>query len=103
MARPIRINIRGGIYHVTARGNNRQVIFHDDRDAAHFEELLEETAERFRVKILAYVVMGNHYHVMVQTPEANCSEALWRIQIEGVGQEGRGRGLHGHLHGPETT
>ena len=47
MARPIRINVEDGIYHVMSRGDNRKVIFHDDRDGEHFEELLGELAKGF--------------------------------------------------------
>jgi putative transposase len=81
MTRPIRINVRDGIYHVMSRGDNRKVIFHDDRDGEHFEELLGEMRERFRVKILAYAAMINHYHLMIQTPEANCSAAIQWLNI----------------------
>jgi putative transposase len=81
MSRAIRINVEYGIYHVMSRGDNRKVIFHDDRDCEHFEELLGEMSERFRVKVMAYVAMINHYHVLVQTPEANCSAAIQWLNI----------------------
>jgi len=81
MARPVRINVKDGIYHVMSRGDNRKVIFHDDRDGGHFEELLSEISERFRVKIQAYVAMINHYHLLIQTPEANCSAAIQWLNI----------------------
>jgi len=81
MARPLRVDIEGGWYHVTARGDHRQVIFRDDRDHGHFVELLEEMSERFRVGVMAYVCMGNHYHVMVRTPDANLSRAIQWLNI----------------------
>ena len=59
MARPLRVDIEGGWYHVTARGDHRQYIFLDDRDHGHFAELLEEIRERFRVGVMAYVCMGD--------------------------------------------
>jgi putative transposase len=81
MARPLRVDIEDGWYHVTARGDHRQVIFSDERDHGHFVELLEEMSERFRVGVMAYVCMGNHYHVMVRTPEANLSRAIQWLNI----------------------
>ncbi|MEI6788639.1 MAG: hypothetical protein WCL49_09190 [bacterium] len=53
MARPLRVDIEDGWYHVTARGDHRQEIFSDDRDHGHFVELLEEMSERFRVGVMA--------------------------------------------------
>jgi len=81
MARPLRVDIEDGWYHVTARGDHRQEIFSDERDHGHFVELLEEMRERFRVGVMAYVCMGNHYHVMVRTPEANLSRAIQWLNI----------------------
>lgn len=81
MARPLRVDIEDGWYHVTARGDHRQVIFRDDRDHGHFVELLEEMSGRYRVGVMAYVCMGNHYHVMVCTPEANLSRAIQWLNI----------------------
>ena len=81
MARPLRVDVEDGWYHVTARGDHRQVIFNDDRDHGHFVELLEEMVERFRVGVMAYVCMGTHYHVMVRTPEANLSRAIQWLNI----------------------
>jgi len=81
MARPLRVDIEDGWYHVTARGDHRQVIFRDDRDHAHFVELLAEMREQFRVGVMAYVCMGNHYHVIVRTPEANLSRAIQWLNI----------------------
>ena len=55
----MRIEIPGGRYHVTARGNERRDLFRDDRDRLHFLELLGELAERFGILVHAYVLMGN--------------------------------------------
>ena len=76
MARPLRIEVPGGRYHVTARGNERQRIFRDDADHFHFLELLSQCGERFGAKVHAYVLMDNHYHLLVETPEANLSRAM---------------------------
>jgi REP element-mobilizing transposase RayT len=62
MARPLRIERVGAWYHVTSRGNERKLIYRDDRDRAHFVGLLEEMVTVYRVRLHAYVLMGNHYH-----------------------------------------
>ena len=76
MARPLRIERPGGRYHVTARGNERKEIFREDSDRFHFLEQLGELGERFGARVHAYVLMDNHYHLLVETPEANLSRAM---------------------------
>src|SRR3974390_2679775 len=76
MARPLRIERTGGRYHLTARGNERKPIFRDDSDRYHFVELLSDLRERFGAKVHAYVLMDNHFHLLVETPEANLSRAM---------------------------
>ena len=73
MARPLRIEIAGGRYHVTARGNERRDIFREDGDRKHFLSLLAELPERFGTRLHAYVLMPNHFHLLVETPEGNLS------------------------------
>ncbi|MEX2224173.1 MAG: transposase [Candidatus Rokuibacteriota bacterium] len=82
MARPLRLQFPGGIYHVTARGNDRRPIFEDDDDRARFLVVLAATVARYRVVCHAYCLMGNHYHVLLQTPEANLSTTM--RQLNGV-------------------
>lgn len=81
MTRPLRINLAGGWYHVTARGNNRQAIYEDDRDRLHFLDLIGEMVERYRVRIHAYVLMTNHYHLLIETPEANVSQTIQWLNV----------------------
>jgi putative transposase len=76
MSRPLRLQLPGGVYHVTARGNDRRPIFEDDDDCARFLIVLASTVARYRVLCHAYCFMGNHYHLLVQTPEANLSIAM---------------------------
>jgi len=61
MTRPLRIDVANGWYHITNRGNNRQVLFKDKRDREHFLELLAELPERFNVEVHAYVLMDNQF------------------------------------------
>ena len=81
MARPLRIDLAHGWYHVTARGLERCAIFKDDRDRAHFLELIGESVARFGVVVHAYVLMDNHYHLLVETPAANLSQAMQWVNV----------------------
>ena len=76
MARPLRIHIADGWYHVTARGIERRNIFDQAATYQHFLALLAEWVPRFHVCLHAYVLMPNHVHLVVRTPEANLSVAL---------------------------
>jgi REP-associated tyrosine transposase len=97
MARPPRIIRAQAWYHVTARGIERKPIFVSDRDREHFCELLSEWVERFKVVVHAYVLMDNHYHVLVQTPEANLSRAMQWLNLSYTGWFNRRRQRWGHL------
>ncbi len=82
MARPLRIEFPGAIYHVTSRGNGRQAIFVDDQDRRAFLSVLERVVRRFDVIVYAWCLMDNHYHLLLETPRANLSKAL--RQLNGV-------------------
>ena len=81
MARPLRIERPGGRYHVTARGNERKAIYRAEADRAHFLRLLGQLAERFGLRVHAYVLMDNHFHLLVETPEANLSRAMQWLNV----------------------
>ena len=81
MARALRIERPGGRYHVTARGNERKAIYRDDTDRTHFLTLLEELGERFGAGVHAYVLMDNHFHLLLQTPEANLSRTMQWLNV----------------------
>lgn len=76
MARHVRIRVSGGMYHVFTRGHNRESIFCHDRDVEHFLELVQEMRETFGMRVYAYCLMRNHYHLLVGTPEGNISEGM---------------------------
>lgn len=76
MARPLRVDVPGGWYHVTARGNERKAVFRDEEDRRRFLDRVAEWVERFGVVLHAYVLMDNHYHLLVGTPQANLSSAM---------------------------
>lgn len=76
MARPLRIDQEDTFYHVLNRGNERRAIFRDVRDREGFLSRLGRCAQRFSLGVYAYVLMGNHYHLLVRTREANLSAAI---------------------------
>ena len=76
MARPLRIQYEGAVYHVTSRGNARQDIFLDDKDRSDFLESLVRIADRFDWLCHAYCLMNNHYHLLIETPRANLSQGM---------------------------
>lgn len=82
MARPLRLEFPGAIYHVTARGNARNAIFLDDEDRALFLGGLGEVVTRFGWLCHAYCLMDNHYHLLIETPEGNLS--LGMRQLNGI-------------------
>src|SRR5450756_3004686 len=75
MSRPLRIERAGGWYHLTGRGNERRAIYRENRDRQHFCELLAEMVARFRLRLHAFVLMDNHYHLIVELTEPNLSRA----------------------------
>lgn len=97
MARPLRLEYAGALYHVTARGDRREDIFFQDKDRVEFLSVLKEVCERFNWVIHAYCQMINHYHLLVETVDGN----LWRgmRQLNGVYTQrfNRCHGLTGHL------
>lgn len=76
MARPLRVNVPGGWYHVMHRGIERRSIFETAGDHERFVELLGEVVERYRFVIHAYCLLGNHYHCIVETPDGNLSQGM---------------------------
>lgn len=79
MARPLRIEFPGAVYHVTSRGNGRQKIFLDEQDNRKFLGLFGKTLERFNWICHAYCLMANHYHLMIETPDANLSKGMHHL------------------------
>jgi len=76
MSRPLRLEFPGAIWHVTSRGNERRDIYRDDRDRRNFCNLLGEVVTQRRWVLHAYVLMSNHYHLLVETPETNLSRGI---------------------------
>ena len=82
MARPLRIEFPGAVYHVTARGDRREPIFVDDEDRHALLQIAAQALSRFDAQALSYCLMGNHYHFVLHTRQANLS--LLMRHINGV-------------------
>ena len=80
MPRQVRIQFPGAVYHVMARGDRREAIFLDDEDRRMFLKVLEEACGRTGWRCLAYVLMGNHYHLVLETPEPNLVAGMAWLQ-----------------------
>jgi REP-associated tyrosine transposase len=82
MARPIRIEFSGALYHVTSRGDRRESIYEDDTDRERFLEILGQVIEGSNWICHAYCLMSNHYHLVIETPDGNLSKGM--RQLNGV-------------------
>ena len=82
MARPLRIEFAGALYHITSRGDKKAAIYLDDGDRVQFLDTLKQVCTRFNWVLHAYCLMDNHYHLLVETPESNLS--LGMRQLNGV-------------------
>jgi REP element-mobilizing transposase RayT len=82
MSRPIRIEFPNALYHVTARGDRREDIFEDDVDRYAFLDILANVVEQVNWICYAWCLMDNHYHLLIQTPDANLSKGM--RQLNGV-------------------
>jgi len=82
MARPLRLEFAGALYHVTARGDGREDIYLADGDRGLFLDVLAGVRDRFNWTVHAYCLMSNHYHLLVETPDANLSKGM--RQLNGV-------------------
>lgn len=76
MARPLRIEYAGAVYHVTARGNARQEIVRQDADRQRLRDGLARTVIRYGWELMAYVLMSNHLHLFMRTPQPNLSAGM---------------------------
>ena len=99
MARPLRLQLEGGIYHVMNRGNNGQLIFMDGADKALFIALLVGEIERCGWKLHDYALMDNHFHLLVETPEANLSSGMHNLEGTYAQAFNRRHKRRGHLFG----
>ena len=79
MARPLRLEYSGALYHVTSRGNAKNNIYLDDADRRIFLRVLGQTVTRHHWLLHAFCLMGNHYHLLIETPDPNLSRGMHRL------------------------
>ncbi|MBU0679454.1 MAG: transposase [Verrucomicrobia bacterium] len=99
MARALRVQFEGAIYHVTSRGNERRAIFRTDADRSRFCETLAENVKAHHIRVYAYVLMTNHYHLLLETPRANLSAFMQQFNGGYTGYFNRRHRRSGHLYG----
>ena len=99
MARALRTDFPGAVHHVTSRGNERRPIFFDDQDRKAFLEFLGQAVKRFGWSLTAYVLMTNHFHLVIQTPEPNLSRGMQWFNTAYAIWFNRRHKRWGHLYG----
>lgn len=97
MSRPLRIEYCGAWYHIMNRGRRQEAIFSDRIDYDIFLSLLMETSEMWNVRVTAYCLMTNHYHILLQTPDANISRSMRHLNSLYTQKYNRRHGYDGPL------
>jgi REP element-mobilizing transposase RayT len=97
MSRPLRIEYAEALYHVTSRGNARRSIFKDDKDRGMFLNILGEVNDRYHWVCHAYCLMNNHYHLVIETPDANLSKGMRQLNGVYTMRFNRRHGSVGHV------
>jgi len=98
MARALRIKYENALYHITSRGNERRNIFADDHDRDFFLKTLKESLNTYHVILYSYVLMSNHFHLLLETPLANLSEFMRQFNITYTSYYNRKYNRVGHLY-----
>ncbi len=97
MSRPLRIEFPGAVYHVTSRGDRREPIYRDDIDRQCQLDVLAEALARFDASVIAYCLMGNHYHLVLQSHSGQLSRLMRHLNGVYTQAFNRRHGLVGHL------
>lgn len=97
MARPLRIEYDGAVYHITARGNEKRPIYRSEKDYVGFLDILEMLPTKFDVIVHGYALMRNHYHLLLETPRANLGKAMHYLNATYTGFFNRRHNRAGHL------
>lgn len=97
MARPLRLEFAGAVYHVTSRGDRREDIYLDDEDRREWLAVLGLVCERFNWVVHAYCQMTNHYHLLIETVDGNLSAGMRQLNGLYTQRLNRRHGIVGHL------
>jgi REP element-mobilizing transposase RayT len=95
--RPLRIEFPGAMHHVTSRGDRRELIYRDDTDRITHLAVLDQALERFDTEVLSYCLMGNHFHLVLHTRQANLSRLMRQLNGVYTQRLNQRHGLVGHL------
>ena len=98
MTRPLRIQFPNAVYHVINRGNEKSDIFNDDEDRNCFLKILAQSSKTYKIKLYCYVLMKNHFHLLVETPLGNLSEFMRHFNITYTSHYNRRHNRVGHLY-----
>lgn len=98
MARPLRIEYAGALYHVTARGDRREDIYLDDEDRLIWLQILAQTCSRFNWRCHTWCQMDNHYHILIETIEGNLSQGMRQLNGVYTQKSNRRHGRAGHVY-----
>lgn len=97
MARPLRLQLAGGVYHVTSRGDGREEIYLSDEDRNTWLEVLGQACARFHWICHAWCQMTNHYHILIETPDANLAQGMRQLNGLYTQRFNRAHGRVGHV------
>jgi len=97
MSRPLRLEYAGALYHITSRGDRREAIYENDQDRVAFNSVLNVVCDTYNWVCHTYCQMDNHYHLLIETPDANLSKGM--RQLNGVYTQtyNRTHGRVGHV------
>lgn len=97
MARPLRIEYEGAVYHILSRGNRGEHIFSEDGDKNYFLDILKKGTEKYKINLYSYCIMGNHYHLLLSTPNGELPKVMHYIGSSYGSYLRRNRGWIGHV------
>ena len=98
MARSLRINYPNALYHVTCRGNEQKAIYRDESDYSAFIVCLQKSLETYQAILHSYVLMTNHFHLLVEAPQGNLSAFMRHLNVTYAGYFNRRHHRVGHLY-----
>ena len=97
MARPLRLEFAGALYHVTSRGDRREAIYDDNNDKTQFLSVLNDVCVTYNWVCHAYCLMTNHYHLLIETPDGNLSKGMRQLNGVYTQRFNRSHGRVGHV------
>lgn len=97
MSRPLRLELAGGLYHVTSRGDGREDIYLSEADRLAWLDVFGQVCKRFNWVCHAWCQMGNHYHLVIETPEANLAQGMRQLNGVYTQRFNRAHGRVGHV------